>query len=71
MRSECYDRCRLGEVIDIYIDIYLLDSCVHIYHISLILVCMLRRLSHFRLFATPWTVAHQALLSTEFSRQEY
>ena len=24
-----------------------------------------------RLFATPWTVAHQAPLSTEFSRQEY
>ena len=23
------------------------------------------------LFATPWTVAHQAPLSTEFSRQEY
>ena len=23
------------------------------------------------LFATPWTVAHQALLSMEFSRQEY
>ena len=24
-----------------------------------------------RLFATPWTIAHQALLSTQFSRQEY
>ena len=24
-----------------------------------------------RLSATPWTVAHQALLSVEFSRQEY
>ena len=24
-----------------------------------------------RLFATPWTVAHQAPLSMEFSRQEY
>ena len=23
------------------------------------------------LFATPWTVAHRALLSMEFSRQEY
>ena len=23
------------------------------------------------LFATPWAVAHQALLSMEFSRQEY
>ena len=24
-----------------------------------------------RLFATPWTIAYQAPLSTEFSRQEY
>ena len=31
---------------------------------------MLRRFSHIRHFATPWTVAHQAL-SMEFSRQEY
>ena len=29
---------------------------------------MLRR---FRLFVTPWTVAHQAPLSMDFSRQEY
>ena len=28
-------------------------------------------LSHARLFVTPWTVAHQAPLSMEFSRQEY
>ena len=28
-------------------------------------------LSSVRLFATPWTVARQAPLSTEFSRQEY
>ena len=28
-------------------------------------------LSHIQLFVTPWTVAHQALLSMEFSRQEY
>ena len=28
-------------------------------------------LSRVRLFATPWTVAHQALPSMEFSRQEY
>ena len=31
-------------------------------------MCML---SHVRLFATPWTVACQALLSMEFSRHEY
>ena len=28
-------------------------------------------LSHIRLFVTPWTVARQAPLSMEFSRQEY
>ena len=28
-------------------------------------------LSCVRLFVTPWSVAHQALLSTGFSRQEY
>ena len=28
-------------------------------------------LSHARLFATPWTLANQAPLSVEFSRQEY
>ena len=28
-------------------------------------------LSCVQLFATPWTVAHQATLSMEFSRQEY
>ena len=28
-------------------------------------------LSHIWLFATPWTVAHQAPLSMEFPRQEY
>ena len=31
-------------------------------------VCVL---SYFQLFATPWTVAHQAPLSMEFSRQGY
>ena len=27
--------------------------------------------SHMELFVTPWTVAHQAPLSMEFSKQEY
>ena len=27
--------------------------------------------SHVQLFATPWTIAHQAPLSMEFSRQDY
>ena len=32
---------------------------------------VLSHLSHVRLFATLWTVAHQAPLSMGFSRQEY
>ena len=32
---------------------------------------VLSHFSHVRLFATPWTVAHQAPLSMGFSRQEY
>ena len=31
----------------------------------------IQSLSRVRLFVTPWTVAHQAPLSMEFSRQEY
>ena len=33
--------------------------------------CMLSRFSHVQLFVTLWTVAHQAPLSLEFSRQEH
>ena len=32
------------------------------------MICVL---SHLQLFATPWTIASQAPLSMEFSRQEY
>ena len=32
---------------------------------------LVKLLSRARLFATPWTVAYQAPLSMEFSRQEY
>ena len=32
---------------------------------------VIQSLSRVRLFATPWTLAHQALLSMGFSRQEY
>ena len=35
-------------------------------------ICFLvKSLSHIRLFATPWTIAYQALSSMGFSRQEY
>ena len=36
---------------------------------AMLSVCVL--LSHVQLFVTPWTEAHQASLSMEFSRQEY
>ena len=41
---------------------------------SCVCVCVRVRayaLNHVQLFATPWTVAHQAPLSMELSRQEY
>ena len=41
-----------------------------LYHSSS-LGCMLRYFSHVQLFATPWTVAHQAPLSMGFSKREY
>ena len=34
-------------------------------------LCMLSRFSYIQLFVTAWTIAHQAPLCMEFSRQEY
>ena len=34
-------------------------------------VCVISHFSHVRLFATLWTIAHQAPLSLGFSKQEY
>ena len=39
-----------------------------LYYLTIVKV---KLFSHVRLFATPWTVAHQAPLSMGFSRQEY
>ena len=39
--------------------------------ILLLLLLLLRRFSRVQFLATPWTVAYQAPLSMEFSRQEY
>ena len=36
----------------------------------MVIYLSVQSLSRVRLFATPWTVAHQAALSMEFSRQE-
>ena len=42
---------------------HVLNACVF--------ACMLSGFNHARLFAAPWTVAHQAPLSMGSSRQEY
>ena len=36
-----------------------------------VIVIVLSHFSHVQLFATLWTLAHQAPVSMEFSRQEY
>ena len=41
------------------------------FSLLLLLLLLLSRFSRVRLCATPWTAAHQAPLSTEFSRQGY
>ena len=41
------------------------------HHRLIITVSCVQSLSCVQLFATPWTTAHQAPLSVEFSRQEY
>ena len=44
------------------------NECVCVCVCVCVSLCMLTCV---QLFATPWTVAHQAPLSMEFSRQEY
>ena len=46
-------------------------SCPSSFLRCCVCVCMLSHLKHFHLFATLWTVAPQAPLSTRYSRQEY
>ena len=51
-----------------------LEGWNHIFTEVLCQICegmYVKSLSHVRLFATPWTVAHQAPLHMGFSRQEY
>ena len=51
----------------LYMHTYTITHHIHL-HVS---AHMLSRLRPIRLFVTLWTVAHQAPLSKEFSRQEY
>ena len=50
---------------------FLLFLVIHDRHSYLREGLYVKLLSRVRLFATPWTVAHQAPLSLGFSRQEY
>ena len=45
--------------------------CINCSFLSASTACVLSCFSRVQLFATPWTVAHQAPLSMGFSRQEY
>ena len=47
------------------------QASIHTQHSVCVCVCVCQLLSHVQLFATPWTIACQASLSMEFSRQEY
>ena len=49
--------------------IYIIYVCVCMY--ICIYIYIVKLLSHVCLLVTPWTVAHQAPPSMEFSRQEY
>ena len=51
------------------IQLYILYIQIYIY--TYIYIWKWKLLSHVQLFATPWTVAYQAPLTMEFSRQEY
>ena len=52
-------------------NIFLPKDTIKKIHISCMCVCMLSHFSRVQLFATPWTVVHQASPSMEFSRHEY
>ena len=47
------------------------QTLYHLSHQGSLISEWVKSLSHVQLFATPWTVAHQAPPSMEFSRQEY
>ena len=53
------------------IQLYMLYIQIYIYIYTHIYIWKWTLFSHVQLFATPWTVAYQAPLTMEFSRQEY
>ena len=52
-------------------EIIYIHTHTHTHTHTYICIVLCLSLSHVQLFAAPWTVAHQAPLSMEFSRQEY
>ena len=53
-------------------NIYIFQKEIEIYICVFVCVCVCAQwLNHVWLFATPWTLVHQAPLSMGFSRQEY
>ena len=64
-KEQQVQRPRSQSVLDVFQKLLLFSHSMHCpcVHAQL--------LSHDQLFATSWTVARQAPLSTEFSRQEY
>ena len=48
-----------------------LIHCITLLHVLQLTYIIVKWLSRFRLFATPWTVAYQAPPSMGFSRQHY
>ena len=51
--------------------VYLVPSRPLVMKAWIELLLLLSRFTHVQLYATPWTAAHQAPLSTRLSRQEY
>ena len=54
-----------------FAQVYLKCPCPHCLKYFIFISWCAQLLSRGRLFATPWTVAHQALLSMEFFRHEH
>ena len=67
--------CELVGLKNIWVGIHFHQCFIYMHAflcICIVCVCVcVCVFSHVQLFATPWTVAYQAFLSMEFSRQEY
>ena len=59
------------EYMHAHMHVYIINKIFILIRIIQVPVCMPRHFSRVQLFATLWTVAHQAPLNMGFSRQEY